>query len=247
MPLYVNDGKEPVDVDASATDVQVFTSSGDWIKPATGTLVIIEAWGGGGGGYTSSNRGGGGGGAYLRREMRLSEIPGNVTVTIGNGGSPGFVGGTTTFGIFLTAYGGGAGGNAIGGGGGGALGPGASGDNGRGGAPSSIAREAGNGPHDASSGQFGGGWGASNSTGEHGRSAVYGGGGGASNSSDTDGGPSIFGGGGGAGGSGGGNSPGTSVHGGDGGVQGGPGQQPGGGGGSLGSGGDGQVIVYVIP
>lgn len=128
-------------VDALPTpgaNYQAFTSNGTWVKPASGNMVIIEAWGGGGGGgnsmsETSSAAGGGGGGGYSRRVLPLSAIAGNVTVVVGAGGvrgvsanavgASGNTGGISTFGTHLTAFGGGAGisvgSNRAGGGGGG--------------------------------------------------------------------------------------------------------------------------------
>lgn len=100
------------------TDRQVFTSSGTWNKPALGNFAFIECWGGGGSGarsISSSYRGspGGGGGGYSSRLIPTVSLPASVAVTIGAGGaaattSPtaGNPGGNTTFGSFLTAYGG---------------------------------------------------------------------------------------------------------------------------------------------
>lgn len=129
-------------VNSKGANYQVFTSNGTWVKPSSGNMVIIEAWGGGGGGgnlYGSGSKsgaGGGGGGAYARRIIPLSAIPGNVTVVVGAGGvggvpdgnvehgSSGNNGASSTFGTYLTAFGGGGGnavlGNRSGGGGGGA-------------------------------------------------------------------------------------------------------------------------------
>lgn len=140
---------------ASVTD---FTASGTWTKPASCNFVMVEAWGGGGGGG-SGQRGaagslrcggaGGGGGAYAFRLFRASELGASETVTVGAGGgggaaattdpafgNAGSAGGNTSFGAWLTAYGGGPGqggaSTSIGGGGGGAL---SSGSNGTGGGP----------------------------------------------------------------------------------------------------------------
>lgn len=128
----------------SALDVQVFTSSGTWTKPSSGTLAHVFAWGGGASGArgASSPRagGGGGGGAYVERVMLLSSLAATVAVTVGAGGTavaspnfPGIAGGNTTFGSHLTAYGGGGASSSPssddgggGGGGGGIRGAGAS-------------------------------------------------------------------------------------------------------------------------
>lgn len=121
---------------------EVFTSSGTWVKPTAGTIALITLWGGGGSGarFEGSTAGGGGGGACVQRLFQLSDLPGSVAVTIGAGGAEigsttsasGNVGGTSTFGSLMSAYGG-AGGSRIvsgtttspaGGGGGGSLGAG---------------------------------------------------------------------------------------------------------------------------
>ena len=116
---------------ASVINVQTFTSSGTWTKPSLGasSRVLIQAWGGGGSGakvppYT----GGGGGGGYNERWLTLSSMGATETITIGAGGAgvttastSGNVGGTTTAGSWVSAYGGGGGASSYGGGGGGQL------------------------------------------------------------------------------------------------------------------------------
>jgi len=135
---------------ATSVNLQAFTVSGTWTKPVTATFVMVEAWGAGGGGGSGSRvvlgnasmgGGGGGGGAYAYRVFAASELTSTVTVTIGAGGTGGtaisvdstngnngVTGGNTTFGSFITAYGGFLGGlgdspngKAWGGGGGGVL------------------------------------------------------------------------------------------------------------------------------
>jgi hypothetical protein len=95
---------------APGRTAEVFTASGTWTKPAglpDDTPVYVEAWGGGGGGRSASNNAGGGGGAYAARWFRAGDLGATVTVTIGAGGAAQTAGGNTTFGTFLTAFGGG--------------------------------------------------------------------------------------------------------------------------------------------
>lgn len=99
-------------------DQQLFTSSGTWTKAAGVNWVQVEVWGAGGGGGNGYNsaaaeiRGGGsggGGGRYSIRLFKASDLAGTVSVTIGAGGAANGVGGNTSFGAHLIAYGGGPG------------------------------------------------------------------------------------------------------------------------------------------
>lgn len=110
-----------------AVDYKSFSVSGTWTKPSSGTIAYIQAWGGGASGarFSGSGGGGGGGGSYTWRIIRTSSLTDTVTVTIGAGGASrsgsnqnGAPGGNTTFGGYLTAYGG-TGGTSTGGIGGG--------------------------------------------------------------------------------------------------------------------------------
>lgn len=259
-------------------DYQAFTGNGTWTKPAAATgneMVVVEAWGGGGGGggmTTGANRGGGagGGGAGVFKVFKASDLTATVSVTVGAGGpggltgaNPGTIGGDTSFGAFLTAYGGGPGGgnsaSGSGGGGGGLAGAGGSGTGGTsaggaGGAPNSTfgaagASGGGNGGDSSSGGGGGGGITSAGAEGNGGNSTFGGGGGGGGTTGTSAGGSSYWGGGG-----GGQSTGGTSVMGGAGGVgNAGAGSIPGGGGGGPttgntagGAGGRGEVRVWTL-
>tara|TARA_R100000231_G_scaffold41006_1_gene35773 strand:+ start:4694 stop:6106 length:1413 start_codon:yes stop_codon:yes gene_type:complete len=107
-------------------DYQEFTSSGTYTKPSGVNYIYVEAIGGGAGGggaaFSGDRRGGGGGGEFTKQLLRASDVSSSVSVTIGAGGAGGAaggnngsVGGSTTFGSYVTSRGGGYG-SAISGG-----------------------------------------------------------------------------------------------------------------------------------
>jgi len=95
-------------------DIQTFNSSNNWLKPAKGTVALVEVWGAGGSGARDSDYSGSGGagGGYAAKLIPLASLAASVSVTIGAGGSAratnlaGQDGGSTTFGSHLSGYGG---------------------------------------------------------------------------------------------------------------------------------------------
>lgn len=197
-----------------STDIQTFTANGTWTKPGGAKSVLVTVIGGGGGGggpdHTAVVTGGsgGGGGANVSQVFLASNLASTVTVTVGTGGAGGSlgaggVGGNSSFGSHLIAYGGGAGsrdntGGAVSGGGGGGSasvgGAGTVGAGSTGGSPTVAGTANANG---ISTG------GAGSAVVANGKPAEYGGGGGAGSGGDNvgfTGGDSIYGGGGGGGG-----------------------------------------------
>lgn len=230
-------------------DRKVYTTSGTftWTKPAnlgSGATIFIQVWSGGGsGGAQSSGGGGGGAGSYRFMTYPASVISSSVTVTVGAGGasvtgsSLGSLGGNSSFGSFVTTFGGGWGA----GGGFGSQGGAAGGWFTQSGFTNDIPTNEGQ-PGDSTvpklstSGYYIGGGGGDATAHGSGASSVWGGGGGGGSNGTLSGsgGFSFLGGAGGAGGTG---------------AAGMPGLQPSGGGGGgdpSGKGGDGQVIVTVF-
>ena len=112
---------------ATPTDIQIFTSSTNWIKPTGAKSVNVQLFGGGGGGGSGRKDaaltvrcggGGGGGGGYLNVTVPALALSAAESVTIGAGGAGGVgqmltgvngangsTGGSTTFNSFTAAGG----------------------------------------------------------------------------------------------------------------------------------------------
>lgn len=129
--LFVTPGLNPGDppipawLFPGAADFQEFTASAVWEKKDGAKFVYVEAIGGGASGQavvsssSSSSSRGGDGGMFISRLFLADDLPETITVTIGAGGArkthtgiggltPGDPGGTSSFGSFLNAPGGGS-------------------------------------------------------------------------------------------------------------------------------------------
>ncbi|MBS1620211.1 MAG: SprB repeat-containing protein [Bacteroidetes bacterium] len=168
---------------AFSQPVVVTNPASPWTVPANVTSIKVEVWGGGGGGggargsswSTTYGGGGGGGGAY--NVATFSVTPGHTfNITIGNGGTPGVPGFTSTDGGpgGTTTVSGIDGTVSATGGNGGSTGVGS---NGSGGSGATGDHNGGNGGTSTGNGAGGGGGAGNNGNGGDGDNAVTGSGG----------------------------------------------------------------------
>jgi hypothetical protein len=99
-----------------ASGVQSFAASGSFTIPAGVSQIEVEVWGAGSGSYASTaalSSGGGAGGGYARKRITGLTSGQVLSVTVGTGGLAGTTsaapgpGGSTSFGSYLSATGGG--------------------------------------------------------------------------------------------------------------------------------------------
>ncbi|MCK9614262.1 MAG: hypothetical protein M0R48_02015 [Candidatus Omnitrophica bacterium] len=92
--------------------MQVFTSSGTWVKPTGVNKVYVKVWGAGGGGSGGHHPAYGSGGGSGGYSEGVVNVVGDISVTIGSGGSGGRIGqngsagSNSSFGSDITATGG---------------------------------------------------------------------------------------------------------------------------------------------
>lgn len=105
--------KKYVDDLVGTQAAETLSASGTWTKPAglgADRLVLIPGQGGAASGANAVHRRGGGGGGCSEILIRAGDLPTSVSYVIGAGGivsgTRGVQSGNTTFGGFLTAYGG---------------------------------------------------------------------------------------------------------------------------------------------
>jgi hypothetical protein len=108
--------KLPVLRPGFASGVQSIAASGSFVVPPGVSQVEVEVWGAGSGSFASSTTspsGGGAGGGYARKRISGLNAGQVVVVTVGAGGSAGSTslppgpGGSTSFGSYVSATGGG--------------------------------------------------------------------------------------------------------------------------------------------
>lgn len=89
---YERASGSPLAAAASSIDAQIFTISGTWTKPSSGTvayIVLISAGGGGASRNTTGNAGGGGGGGVHTIMVPLATMSATEAVVVGAGGQGG--------------------------------------------------------------------------------------------------------------------------------------------------------------
>ena len=108
--IYSDGSTTPIFNVVGPKSIQIFNSSGTWVKPAGISKILVRLVGGGGGGSGHGESGGAGG--YSEKIIDVSSIS-TVNVTIGTGSTSGTyysgnggAGGTTSFGSYLSATGG---------------------------------------------------------------------------------------------------------------------------------------------
>jgi hypothetical protein len=110
-PAFSGDGSSLTGIAGGFSNMQVFTSPGTWTNPGNVNKVKVTVVGGGGGGFSYGEPtgcySGGAGGAAI--EVIPFPTATNVAVTRGAGANQGGTGGTSSFGAYCSATGGGGG------------------------------------------------------------------------------------------------------------------------------------------